>query len=137
MSFLDKFFYMIGRSMRPMVQQKFDEHDPEKAEWYSKRVKELEEQEKNSSNWWEKTSINLNLVAVLGQLTLIFMFVSMCVFMYDIFFIDTNTFMELSEVFKQGLIYTIPAWLIVTFLPGLVNIFLIIFFIFMIVMLMV
>ena len=23
---------MIGRSMRPMVQQKFDEHDPEKAE---------------------------------------------------------------------------------------------------------
>ena len=46
MSFLDKFFYMIGRSMRPMVQQKFDEHDPEKAEWYSKRVKELEEQEK-------------------------------------------------------------------------------------------
>jgi len=46
MSFLDKFFYMIGRSMRPMVQQKFDEHDPEKAEWYSKRVKELEEAKK-------------------------------------------------------------------------------------------
>ena len=48
MSFLDKFLYMIGRSMRPMVQQKFDEHDPEKAKWYSKRVKELEEQEKIS-----------------------------------------------------------------------------------------
>ena len=137
MSFLDKFFYMIGRSMRPMVQRKFSEHDSEKGEWYSKRVKELEKQEQNSSNWWEKTSINLNLVAVLSQLTLIFMFVSMCVFMYDIFFNDTNTFMELSQVFKKGIIFTIPFWLLVNFLPVLVNIFLIIFFILMWIILMV
>ena len=137
MSFLEKFFYMIGKSMRPIVQRKFDETNPEQGKWYAKRLEEVEVSEKESRNWWEKISVNLNLVSAILYFLFIYIFVVAGTFFYV--WINTTSStpsFELAEIFTTSLIAMIPISALLIFAPNLLLIILLIIFFLLLILLM-
>ena len=121
--------------MRPIVQRKFDETNPERGKWYAKRLEEVEVSEKESGNWWEKVSVNLNLVSAILYFLFIYIFVVAGTFFYV--WINTTSStpsFELAEIFTTSLIAMIPISALLIFAPNLVFIILLIIFIILLVL---